>query len=107
VEIFNSALFWFLEGILFCFVITGFKAWMEDRSIPMPLWKWILFVAWLAFGGFTIAFVGTSIGEGEANAALRGAVLFGIIAVVSGFGLWRLIKIGSRRSAKATTNIEG
>ena len=93
---FTSGLFWFLEGILACLVVIGLKIWTEDRSIPMPSWKWILFGLWILFFGFTIAFVGTSIGEKEITAALRGGILFGLVSVISGVGLWRVLLIGRK-----------
>ena len=94
-EIFNSGIFWFLEGVLFCLVLMGVRIWAEDHGIPMPPWKWLLFVAWLGLAGFVLAFVGTSLGEGESGAALRGGVLFGAITIISGVGVWRLIAAGA------------
>jgi hypothetical protein len=41
------------------------------------------------------------VGENEQNAAVKGGTLLSVIVVISGFGLWRLIKIGSRSSEKA------
>jgi len=96
---FTSGLFWFLEGIFACLVVIGLKIWTEDRSIPMPFWKWILFGLWILFFGFTIAFIGTSIGEKEINAALRGGIIFGLVSVISGVCLWRMLLIG-RKSGK-------
>ena len=95
-QIFNSGPFWFVEGILFCIMILGFKAWVSDRSIPMLWWKWLAFILWVLFLGFTIAFVGTSLGEGEASAAKRGGIFFGIIVMLSGVGVWRLVMIGTK-----------
>ena len=92
---FTSSLFWFLEGVLFCIFILAVRAWAEDRSIPMPYWKWISLGAWVFLAGFTLAFVGTSFGEGEPAAAIRGGILFGVIVVIAGAGLWRLLKIGN------------
>ena len=93
---FNTGLFWFIEGILACMVVIGIKTWAEDRGIPLPFWKWILFGFWFLFYGFTIAFVGTSIGENEMVAATKGGIIFGIITIISGVGLWRLIKIKNK-----------
>ena len=76
-QIFNSGLFWFIEGILFVVVIMAVRAMLEDR-------------------GFTIAFVGTSYGEGEPVAAVRGGLLFGLITVIAGAGVWRLLLSGKR-----------
>ncbi len=92
---FMSGFFWFLEGALFCIFILAVRAWAEDRSIPMPYWKWISLIVWVFFVGFTLAFIGTSFGEGEPAAAIRGGILFGVIAIISGVGLWRLLKIGN------------
>lgn len=95
-RIFDSGLFWFIEGILFVVVILALRAWAEDRSVPMPTWRWALFVLWISLAGFTIAFVGTSFGEGEPVAATRGGLLFGLITIISGAGLWRVLLAGSR-----------
>ena len=90
---FNSGLFWFIEGILVCLVVIGLKVRMEDKGIPMPVWKWLVFVIWVLLLGFTIAFVFTSLGEGEPSAVLYGSIIFGVITIVSGAGVWRLLHI--------------
>jgi hypothetical protein len=95
-QFFNSGLFWFIEGIFACLVVIGLKIAMEDRGIPMPLWKWILFVLWILLFGFTVAFVGTNIGEKEMTAAKLGGLVFGLLSVISGVGLWRLLTLKSR-----------
>lgn len=94
---FTGGLFWFIEGVLFCIAFAGLKAWTEDRGIPMAFWKWLLALLWVLFFGFTLAFVGTSIGENEAPAALRGGILFGALAVISFFVLWRFLGFGLKR----------
>ncbi len=91
---FNSGLFWFAEGILACLAVLGLKAWLEDKGIPMLWWKWLLVITWMAFAGFTLAFIGTSLGEGEPRAALVGGIIFGVICLVFGVGLWRLLAGG-------------
>ena len=95
-QIFNSGTFWFVEGVLFVLVVIAFKVWMEDRELPVPWWKWVLVLAWFALVGFTAAFVGTSLGEGESAAAIRGGALFAMAALLTGVGLWRLLAAGSR-----------
>ena len=90
-QFFSSGLFWFLEGIFACLFIIGFKFWAEDREYIMPLWKWLLLGIWIVLFGFTLAFVGTSLGEGEPNAALFGGIIFGLITIISAVGLWRII----------------
>lgn len=96
-QIFDSGFFWFVEGVLFVLVILGSRAWARDRGLSTPLWKWILFVLWLALAGFTVAFVGTSFGEGEPVAAVRGGLLFGLLTVIAGAGLWRVFTAGLRK----------
>jgi hypothetical protein len=95
-QIFNSGYFWFIEGILFVVVILAVRAMLEDRGIKAALWKWALFVFWILLGGFTIAYVGTSYGEGEPVAAVKGGLLFGLITVISGVGAWRLLFSGPK-----------
>jgi len=93
---FNSGLFWFVEGVLAVLAFMGFKTWMEDRGVAMRWWKWILFALWVLLAGFTIAFVGTSLGENEPRAALRGGILFGVLTAAAGVGLWRLLHRGRK-----------
>ena len=88
---FNSGLFWFLEGIFVCLAFMGFKVWMQDRSIPMPLWKWVLLGIWVLVLGFSIAFTFTSLGENEPTAAVKGGIISGLVTIISGVGLYRLI----------------
>jgi hypothetical protein len=93
---FTSGFFWFLEGVFACLAVIGLKLWTEDRGIPMPFWKWILTGLWVVFLGFTIAFVSTSLGENEVVAARLGGILFGLTSVVSGIGLWRILRSGRK-----------
>ena len=88
---FTSGMFWFLEGISACLFIIGFKLWAEDKGLSMPFWKWILLGIWILLFGFTIAFLGTSLGENESNAALFGGIIFGLLTLISAVGLWRII----------------
>ena len=88
---FSNGTFWFVEGILLCLAVFGFKTWADDRGIRLNIWKWLLLGLWLLFFGFTITFVGTSLGENETTAALKGGIIFGLVAIISGVGLWRLI----------------
>jgi hypothetical protein len=94
-QIFNSGFFWFGEGILFVVVILAVRAWAEGRGLSVPVWKWVLFFLWLFLAGFTIAFVGTSFGEGEPVAAARGGLLFGLMTMIAGVGLWRVLLAGA------------
>ena len=91
----SNSVVWFVEGILFCIMVLGLRAWAQDRAIPTPWWKWAAFVVWVLLTGFAIGFASTSWGEGERTAAIRGGLLFGFIAVASGVALWRIWMIGA------------
>jgi hypothetical protein len=101
-QIFDSALFWFAEGILFSVMLLGLKVWAQDRGVTMQWWKWTTFLAWVLLTGFTIAFVGTSLAEHETSAAVRGGIFFGMITVLSGVGVWRIVMIGKKSSDLGT-----
>ena len=49
---------------------------------------------WMLLFGFTLAFVGTSLGEGEVQAAVKGGIMFAVVVVISGAALGRLIMVG-------------
>ena len=91
-----SGFFWFVEGILFCLALLGLRAWAQERDIPMPLWKWILVAGWIFLLGFSLAFIGTSLGEGEATAAVKGGALFSLLTVIVGVGFWRILGFSAR-----------
>lgn len=99
-QIFNSGLFWFVEGILFMVVLLAVRAWAQDRGVPMPVWKWVLFLLWIAVAGFTVAFIGTSFGEGEPVAGTRGGLLFALITIIAGVGVWRVLRKGAGPSGE-------
>ena len=99
---FASGTFWFIEGILAILVLIGFKTWMEDRRTPMPFWKWAVLCVWLVIVGFTIAFIGTSIGENEIVAAKKGGIIFSVVCVITGAGGWQLLRIG-----RAKVSVDG
>ena len=96
---FTSGAFWFAEGILFVLAAIGLKVWMDERNTPMGLWKWLLVAVWMLMSGFTIAFIGTSVGENEMVAARKGGIMFSVICVITGAGIWRLLQIGRVKTA--------
>lgn len=95
----TSGAFWFVEGILVVLAAIGLKVWMEDRNTPMPLWKWLIVAGWMLTLGFTIAFIGTSVGENEMVAAQKGGIIFSVVCVIAGAGVWRLLQIGRVKKA--------
>jgi len=104
---FTSGAFWFAEGVLFVLAMIGLKIRMEDRGVPMPLWKWIAAMLWLLLLGFTIAFIGTSVGENELVAAQKGGIVFSVICVIAGVVVWRLLQIGKIRACQELADRSG
>ena len=95
---FTSGAFWFAEGVLVVLAMIGLKVWMDERNPPMGFWKWLLVGVWMLMSGFTIAFIGTSVGENEMVAAQKGGIVFSVICVITGVILWRLLQIGRVRT---------
>ncbi|MDP6544609.1 MAG: hypothetical protein QGH60_11505 [Phycisphaerae bacterium] len=95
---FTSGAFWFAEGVLVVLAMIGLKVWMDERNTPMGFWKWLLVGVWMLMSGFTIAFIGTSVGENEMVAAQKGGIVFSVICVITGVILWRLLQIGRVRT---------
>lgn len=88
---FTSGIFWFIQGILATIIVLGFKTWMDERGVRMVWWKWIIWALWMMLAAFTIAFIFTSLGEGENVAVVKGGIIFFLITIVTGTGTWRLI----------------
>jgi len=98
---FTSGLFWFIEGVLFIVLLTALRAWLKTKGATMTWWKWFLLVAWILLAGFTAAFIGTNIGEGEYTAALRGGGASTIIVLVYALVLMRVLGVsGGRKPEK-------
>ena len=70
-QFFTSGLFWFIEGILAALTVIAIRLWTEGRGVVMPWWKWVMTAFWFCLVGFSLAFVGTSLGEREFNAETR------------------------------------
>jgi hypothetical protein len=64
----------------------------------MPWWKWLLLGLWILFVAFTLGWIGTNLGENELKAAGVGGIIFGLITVVLGAGLWRVIVRGWKKA---------
>jgi hypothetical protein len=90
--IFDSGLFWFIEGVLACLAVLAFRSWTQDRGCVMPWWKWLLVAGWTLFVGAGVAFVGTSLGENEPRAAAMAALFAAVIGLISAAALWRILR---------------
>lgn len=91
---FSGGLFWFIMGILFVLVAVGAKVWTEELGLKMTWWKWALAGLWYLLLNGTVALAFTFVGENETGAGVRSLLLFGIITVILGVGLWRLLWLG-------------
>ncbi len=94
---FTSGTFWFIEGILFIVLLIALRAWLKEKRAPMTWWKWFLLVVWIFLAGFTAAFTGTNIGEGEYTAALRGGGASVIVVLIYALILLRVLGVTGGR----------
>lgn len=97
---FTTGQFWFLMGILFVVVAMGAKAWFDGLGYKMNWWKWMLAGIWWFLLFFTVYAVFTFLGEGEPRAFWLGLLIFGVIDIILGVGLWRLLA-GNRQGKPA------
>lgn len=91
---FTGGLFWFVMGIIFVGIAASFKIWAEDLGIKMTWWKWLLSGLWYALLIFTIALPFTLWGENESQGGVGTLLFLGVITLVLGVGLARLLWIG-------------
>ena len=101
---YTSGMFWFIEGILLTIVVIGIYIWAEDRQIKLNLFNWVLIILWILWFEFSLAFVTTSFGEGEPTAATLGGIVFGLISIISGVALFRILI--SKKLKKLTSDNE-
>jgi hypothetical protein len=95
----GGAFTWFLLGGLAVVVVVGARLWAEDLGLGLPWWKWALAATWYGFLNLSIAVPMTLAGEGEVGAAGRLFLLFAVITVILGVGLWRLLWAGRKNDA--------
>ncbi len=93
---FNSSIFWFLMGILFILVATGFRAYAKDRGWTISWWKAALGILWYFLIMLVFYAWGTLTGENESVAGFRILMLGLFLGLVSGVGLWRLMAAKKR-----------
>ena len=96
---FNSALFWFLMGVLFILIAAGLNAFAKGRGWVMTWWKWVLSIIWYTIFTLTFYAAGILIGENEGSAAWKILLLGLFISLILGVGLWRLLMIKAKESA--------
>ncbi len=93
-------MFWIIMGVLYTAFVIGVRYWFQDLNLKMTWWKWLLSAFWFFILNISIAGAFTLMGEGEKIAGLRFLGFFGIISIILGVGLWRLLV----RSKNSTSN---
>lgn len=84
---------WFLIGLVIGGLIFWLVTFVKERSIKLSGLQWLGVVAWGLWIIFCIAFIVTSIGEGEPRAAGIGALIFGGIAALSSIWVRKVFSI--------------
>ena len=95
----NTVLFSFAVGALSGLVIAGAVAWAKDLGLKMTWWKWLLVILWYILFNFFVFMDFTLIGEGETGAGLKLLLFQGLIMIILGVGLVRLIWAGRKKAS--------
>ncbi len=82
---------WMLTGLLTAIFFLGMRYWFQDLKIKMHWWKWLLIVVWITMLALTLGVTFTLIGENESKAGIRFVLFFGLIILLTGGGLWKII----------------
>ena len=90
-------IFWMIMGILIATFFVGLRFWFQDLRIRMNWWKWALLSVWLFLLAFTLGAGFTLIGEDEPKAGARLMLFFGVIILITGSGLWKLLAQGREK----------
>ena len=84
----------FSNGLIFVGAVVAFFAlyhYQKETGRKMKWWKWVLSVLWVTVLFMSSGVLGTFAGEGEPQAVLPGMLFFGIIVLVTGVVLFRLL----------------
>ena len=71
---------WSTLSALFVLALWGMQAWLDSRAVAFTMGQWAVYVLWLLWTLFGVAFVRTMVAEREPHAVGRGALLFGGIS---------------------------
>jgi hypothetical protein len=78
---------WSALSALFVLGLWGMQSLLDSRAMAFTVVQWAVYVLWLLWTLFGVAFVRTMAVERESRAVKVGAVLFGGLSVVAGGGL--------------------
>ena len=87
----NTVVFAFVAGALTGLVVAGARAWARSLRLKMTWWKWLLAAVWYVLLVFFVFMDFTIIGEGEPAAGLKMLLFQGVIMIILGVGLGRLL----------------
>lgn len=96
---FTTGTFWFIMGILTVSVFVGAKIMFEDKGFAMNWWKWVLTGLWWLLLFATLAGPMTLLAEREPKGSLGTVGILGVITIILGVGLWRLLASGRKAAA--------
>lgn len=88
----NFVIFAFVVGLLTGAVVVGAITWAKDLGLHMSWWKWLLSALWYFLLLFFLFASFTFIGEGEAAAGWKVLGLSGVLIVILGVGLARILR---------------
>jgi len=95
----NTVLFSFVFGAVTGLVVAGAIAWAKDLGLKMTWWKWLIAALWYVLLNFFVFLDFTMIGEGEKGAGWKMLFFQGVIMIILGVGLVRLLWTGHRKKA--------
>jgi len=90
----TSMLLMLIIGLVTVPLIIGAVTLAKDMRLKMNWWKWTLSGLWYSFLIFSVYLCFTFMGEGEVAAGWKMLLFLGVILIVLGVGLIRLLLAG-------------
>ncbi len=88
-----------INGLVLVSLLTVIYAlfnYLKEKGEKFAWWKWTLSIFWSIAFLLVFGFIGTTIGEGEPGATLRGGAALLALLVISGVLLYRLFFSGAK-----------
>ena len=73
--------------------------WFAELGYKMNWWKWLLAAIWYLLLNATVAAPFTLLAENEAKGAWGTLGIMGVLTIILGVGLWRLLASGKKATA--------
>jgi hypothetical protein len=93
----DFVVFAFIIGALLGVVVPAAVVWARDLRLKMTWWKWLLAALWYLLLGFSVISAFTLVGEGEAAAGMRMLMFSGVITIILGVALVRVLFAGREK----------